>query len=221
MNKADRKVNTYACKNATNNSKQLRPVEPNRLITVATDHTKSLDDAVSTMMPRIANTLLGTKFKVVSGYADTDLALALERGEVEGLCGLAYSTLKATRPNWFTESKVNVLLQIGLSRAPDLPDVPSALELVSNAQDKKVLELILARQEMGRPFAAPPGVPLDRIALLRRAFGATLKDPEFLSDAKRLQMEIDPLTGEEIQTLLKAAYAAAPTIVAEAAKLVP
>jgi tripartite-type tricarboxylate transporter receptor subunit TctC len=175
----------------------------------------------SAMMPKIANTLLGTKFRIVSGYTDTDVAFAMERGEAEGLCGLAYSTLKATRPQWFTEKKVNVLLQIGLSRAPDLPNVPSALELVSKPEDKKVLELILVRQEMGRPFAAPPGVPLDRIALLRRAFAATLKDPDFLSDAKRLQMEIDPLTGEEIETLLKAAYAAPPAIVAEAAKLVP
>jgi hypothetical protein len=129
--------------------------------------------------------------------------------------------LKATKPSWFSEKKVNVLLQIGLTRAPDLPNVPSALELVSNPNDKKVLELILVRQEMGRPFAAPPGVPQDRVRLLRQAFEATLKDPEFLSDAKRLQMEIDPLTGAEIEALLKNAYAAPPATVAEAAKLVP
>jgi tripartite-type tricarboxylate transporter receptor subunit TctC len=175
----------------------------------------------SAMMPRIANTLLGTKFKIVAGYTDNDLALAVERGEVEGLCGLAYSSLKAQRPDWFAEKKVNVLLQIALTRAPDLPDVPSALELVSKPEDKKVLELILARQEMGRPFAAPPGVPADRVALLRRAFQATLKDSEFLSDAQRLRMEIDPLTAEEIETLLKTAYAAPDAIVAQAAKLVP
>jgi tripartite-type tricarboxylate transporter receptor subunit TctC len=175
----------------------------------------------SAMMPKITNTLLGRKFKIVAGYTDNDLALAMERGEVEGLCGLAYSSLKATQPNWFAEKKVNVLLQIGLTRAPDLPDVPSALELVSLPQDKKVLELILARQEMGRPFAAPPGVSANRVGLLRSAFQATLKDPEFLSDAKRLQMEIDPLTADEIETLLKKTYAAPQAIVAQAAKLVP
>jgi tripartite-type tricarboxylate transporter receptor subunit TctC len=175
----------------------------------------------SAMMPKITNTLLGRKFKIVAGYTDNDLALAMERGEVEGLCGLAYSTLKAMQPNWFAEKKVNMLLQIGLTRAPDLPDVPSALELVSLPQDKKVLELILARQEMGRPFAAPPGVSANRVGLLRSAFQATLKDPEFLSDAKRLQMEIDPLTADEIQTLLKKTYAAPQAIVAQAAKLVP
>jgi tripartite-type tricarboxylate transporter receptor subunit TctC len=175
----------------------------------------------SAMMPKIAITLLGTKFKIVAGYTDNDLALAMERGEVEGLCGLAYSTLKAMQPNWFAEKKVNMLLQIGLTRAPDLPDVPSALELLSLPQDKKVLELILARQEMGRPFAAPPGVSANRMGLLRSAFQVTLKDPEFPSDAKRLQMEIDPLTADEIQTLLKKTYAAPQAIVAQAAKLVP
>jgi tripartite-type tricarboxylate transporter receptor subunit TctC len=175
----------------------------------------------SAMMPKIANALLGTRFKVVAGYTDTDVALAMERGEVEGLCGLAYTTLKATKPQWFRDHKVNVLLQIGLSRAPDLPDVPSALELVGNPETRKVLELILVRQEMGRPFAAPPGVPADRVALLRRAFEETLKDPAFLADAMKLQMEIDPLKGEEIEKLLKAAYSAPQPIVAQAAKLVP
>lgn len=175
----------------------------------------------SAMMPKIANALLGTKFKIVAGYTDNDVALAMERGEVEGLCGLAYTTLKATRPNWFSEKQVNVLLQIGLTRAPDLPDVPSALELVSDPREKQVLALLLVRQEMGRPFVAPPGVPSDRIQVLRRAFAATLKDVDFLSDARRLQMEIDPLEGEEIEGLLKNVYAAPPAIVAEAAKLVP
>ncbi len=175
----------------------------------------------SAMMPKLANALLGTRFKTVAGYVDTDLALAVERGEVEGLCGLAYSSLKAMHPDWFTQKKVNVLLQIGLKRAPDLPDVPSALDLVKTPQDKQVLELILLRQEMGRPFAAPPGVPPDRLAILRQAFDRTLKNADFLADAKRLQMEIDPLTGTEIEGLLKKAYAAPRTIVARAAMLLP
>ena len=175
----------------------------------------------SVMMPKIANELLGTKFKVITGYADPDVTLAMERGEVEGVCGLAYTTLKATRPQWFQENKLNMLLQIGLTRFPDLPDVPSALDLLPNAADKRVLELILVRQEMGRPFAAPPGIPPERLAILRRAFEATLKDPAFLSDAARLQMEIDPLTGLEIETLLADAYGAPRDVVAAAARLVP
>ena len=175
----------------------------------------------SVMMPRIANQLLGTKFKVITGYADPDVTLAMERGEVEGVCGLAYTTLKATRPQWFRDGKLNILLQIGLAKFPDLPNVPSALELLSKPEDRRVLELILIRQEMGRPFAAPPGVPPERLAILRRAFEATLKDPAFLSDAARRQMEIDPLSGPEIEALLAKAYNAPKDVIAAAAQLVP
>jgi tripartite-type tricarboxylate transporter receptor subunit TctC len=175
----------------------------------------------SVMMPKITNALLGTKFKVVTGYADPDVTLAMERGEVEGVCGLSYTTLKATRPEWFRDHKINILLQIGLVRFPDLPNVPSAIELISNPESRRVLELILIRQEMGRPFALPPGVPADRVALLRQAFDATLKDPEFLRDAKRLQMEVDPLTGEAVEKLLRTAYSAPQDIIARAAPLVP
>jgi tripartite-type tricarboxylate transporter receptor subunit TctC len=175
----------------------------------------------SVMMPKITNTLLGTKFKVVTGYADSDVTLAMERGEVEGVCGLSYTTLKATRPEWFRDRKINILLQIGLAKFPDLPNVPSAIDLIPKQESRKVLELILIRQEMGRPFAAPPGVPADRVQMLRQAFDATLKDPEFLADAKKLQMEVDPLPGAEIERLLKQAYSTPPAIVAQAAALVP
>src|SRR5258708_2679250 len=175
----------------------------------------------SVMMPKITNALLGTKFKVVSGYPDSDVTLAMERGEVEGVCGLSYTTLKASRPEWFRDRKINILLQIGLTKFPDLPNVPSAMDLISNPENRKILELILIRQQMGGPFAAPPGVPADRIAILRQAFDATITDPEFLADAKRLQMELDPLKGEEIEQLLKTAYSAPAPIVARAASLVP
>jgi tripartite-type tricarboxylate transporter receptor subunit TctC len=175
----------------------------------------------SVMMPNITNALLGTKFKVVSGYADADVTLAMERGEVEGVCGLSYTTLKASRPDWFRDRKINILLQIGLTKFPDLPNVPGAMDLISNPENRRILELILIRQEMGRPFAAPPGVPAERIALLRQAFDATLKDPQFLADAKRLQMEVDPLKGDEIEQLLKTAYGAPAPIVARAATLIP
>jgi hypothetical protein len=112
-------------------------------------------------------------------------------------------------------------LQIGLTKFPDLPDVPSAIDLISNPDSRKTLELIMIRQEMGRPFALPPGVPADRVAVLRRAFDETLKDPEFLADARRLQMEIDPLTGDEVERLLRTAYRAPPAIIARAAPLIP
>jgi tripartite-type tricarboxylate transporter receptor subunit TctC len=175
----------------------------------------------SVMMPKILNALLGTKFKVVTGYADPEVTLAMERGEVEGVCGLSYTTLKATRPEWFRDRKINILLQIGMEKFPDLPGVPSALDLISDPDFKPVLELILVRQEMGRPFALPPGVPPDRAALLQRAFDETMADPAFLADAKRLQMEVDPLTGAAVAALVKKAYGAPKDVIARAAPLIP
>jgi len=175
----------------------------------------------SSIMPKILNQFIGTKFKVIGGYTEgSGTTLALERGEVDGVCGLSYSTLKTMHPDWFRDKKVNILVQIGLEKQRDLPDVPNALDLVANPEDKQVLSLILARQEMGRPFAMPPGVPADRVAILRTAFEATLKDPAFLADAEKLQMEVDPLTGAEIETLLKNAYSAPRPIVQRAAQLV-
>jgi tripartite-type tricarboxylate transporter receptor subunit TctC len=175
----------------------------------------------SSIMPKILNQFLGTKFKVIGGYTEgSGTTLALERGEVDGVCGLSYSTLKTMHPDWFRDRKVNIIVQIGLQKQRDLPDVPNALDLVANPEDKQVLALILARQEMGRPFAMPPGVPADRVAILRAAFESTLKDPAFLADAQKLQMEVDPLTGAEIEALLKNAYAAPRPIVQRAAQLV-
>ena len=175
----------------------------------------------SSIMPRILNQFLGTKFKVIGGYTEgSGTTLALERGEVDGVCGLSYSTLRTMHADWFRDRKVNVILQIGLQKLRDLPDVPNALDLISNADDRRVLELILIRQEMGRPFALPDGVAADRVAILRQAFEATLKDPAFLADAAKLQMEIDPLTGSQIEDLLKTAYSAPRPIVQRAAQLV-
>jgi len=173
----------------------------------------------SAIMPKIVNRFLHTRFKVIGGYTEgSGVTLALERGEVDGVCGMSYSTLKTTHPDWFRDHRVNVILQIGLNKLKELPNVPSALDLVSG-HDKDVLELILIRQEMGRPFALPPGVPADRIATLRRAFDATLKDPGFIAEGRKLNLEIDPLTGEEIAGLLQKAYGAPKAVIAEAAEL--
>jgi tripartite-type tricarboxylate transporter receptor subunit TctC len=174
----------------------------------------------SAIMPKIVNQFLGTKFKVIGGYTEgSGVTLALERREVDGVCGLSYSTLRTMRPDWFRDKKLNIILQIGLHKLKDLPDVPSAIDLVSDPDSKKVLELILIRQEMGRPFALPPGTPPDRVAILRSAFDAALKDPAFIAEAGKLQLEIDPLTGPQIADLLKTAYSAPKPIVARAAQL--
>jgi tripartite-type tricarboxylate transporter receptor subunit TctC len=175
----------------------------------------------SAIMPKVLNALLSTKFKIVAGYdPGSGMTLALESGETEGVCGLSWSTMKAARPHWIKDSKLNVIVQMGLAKLPELPGVPSALDLVSDPVKKQVLELILIRQEIGRPVAAPPGVPADRLEVLRRAFDDTMKDPEFLADAEKLQLEIEPLRAREIDTLLANAFATPKAIVGQAAELI-
>jgi tripartite-type tricarboxylate transporter receptor subunit TctC len=173
------------------------------------------------IVPKMLNELIGTKFKVISGYdPGSGLTIALESGEAEGVCGLSWSTMKASRPRWVNDHLLNVIVQLGLTTLRDLPDVPSALDLVSDPQNKQVMELILLRQEAGRPFAAPPGTPADRVDALRQAFAETLQDPGFIAEAEKTELEIDPLTGQEIEKMLAKAYAAPKTIVQRAAALV-
>jgi len=172
------------------------------------------------IMPRVLNALLGTRFKPIIGYdPGAGLTMAIERGEAEGICGLSWSTMKASRPHWIRDKLLNVIVQLGLEKLADLPTVPAALDLVSDPVKKQVLTLILIRQEPGRPVAAPPGVPADRLAALRRAFDLTMKDPEFIADAGKLQMEIEPLDAAAIDKLLATAYATPPAIVKQAAEL--
>jgi tripartite-type tricarboxylate transporter receptor subunit TctC len=175
----------------------------------------------SAIVPKMLNALIGTRFKVVSGYdTASGLTLAVERGEAEGVCGLSWSTIKASRPHWIKNNLLNVIVQMGPSKLRDLPNVPSALDLVGNAESRQVMELILVRQEAGRPFAAAPGVPADRVAALRQAFEDTLADPDFVGDAAKAQLEIEPMTGAAIATMLAEAYAAPKGIIARAAELV-
>jgi len=158
--------------------------------------------------PTILNTMFGTKFKVIAGYSTSGMHLAVEQGEVDGLCGLAYQTYLANGlANWFTDKKVNVLLQMGLAKNPDLPDVPLADDLLS-PDDKAVLDLIQLPQEFGRPFVAPPGTPADRMAIYRTAFQQMLKDPQFLSEAKTERIVIEPMDNKQIMALFDAAYSA-------------
>ena len=175
----------------------------------------------SAIVPKMLDALIGTHFKVISGYdTNSGLTMAVERGEAEGICGLSWSTMKASRPHWIADNLLNVIVQMGLAKLRDLPDVPSALDLIDDSQNKQVMELILIRQEAGRPFAAPPGAPADRVAALRRAFQDTLADPDFIAEAAKLQLEIEPMTGEDIAAMLAKAYAAPKGVVEHAAELV-
>ena len=172
------------------------------------------------LLPNILNEMLGTKLKVINGYAPgMGIVMAVERGEIGGVCGLAWSTIKASKPDWVRDKKLNVVMQLGLSPVSDLPNVPMAIDLVKDPTDRAVLQLILVRQEMGRPFAAPPGVPPKRLAILQSAFERTMKDSEFLAYAEKLQLEIDLLTGEEVRRLIQQAYASPNDIIQKARKL--
>jgi tripartite-type tricarboxylate transporter receptor subunit TctC len=174
------------------------------------------DDTVQ--FARVINYVLGTKLKIVAGYpGGNDVVLAMERGEVKGRCGWSWSSLVAARPTWITEKKINILVQLALSKHPDLPDVPLITDLATNQSQRQMLRLIFARQVMGRPFVAPPGIPADRLAALRKAFMQTLADKDFLADAAKGRLEIDAVPGEEVETLVKEIYATPADVAKQAA----
>ena len=144
----------------------------------------------------------------------------MERGEVDGICGLSWGTIKVAHPEWAKDRSVNFLLQAALKKDPDLTDVPLALDLVDDPEKKQILYLHFAPQAMARPFAAPPGIPEDRKAALIKAFDAAMKDPELLAEAANEKMDIAPMTGPEIETLVRSLYAIPPDVIAKAAKAI-
>jgi tripartite-type tricarboxylate transporter receptor subunit TctC len=170
--------------------------------------------------PRILNGVLGTKMKIITGYpGGNDVNLALERGEVDGRCGWSWSSVKSTRASWLTDKKITILMQLSLSKHPDLPDVPLVTDLAKTDEQRQILRLIFARQVMGRPYLAPPGVPADRVAALRKAFMDTMADKEFLAEAEKAQLEITPVSGEAVQKLVSEVYQTPPEIAKKTADL--
>src|SRR5262249_34257100 len=160
----------------------------------------------SYILPKILNAMLGTKFKTITGYATAEARLAVERGEADGVCGLSWSTLKTSNTEWVQKKLLNLILQTGAKRQADLPDVPLVVEVISNHDDRTAFELLSFQQEMGRPFLMPPGTPDELVAIMRRAFEETLKDPQFLADAERALLEVDPTTGAAMEQILRDAY---------------
>jgi hypothetical protein len=174
------------------------------------------------IFPVVLNALLQTKFKVVTGYLGSrETFLAMENGEAHGRCGLTYSSLKAAKPDWLRDRKLNILLQLGLAKSAALPDVPLASDLLTSADDKALLELLVTSTAIGRPLAAPPMTPPGRVELLRQAFDTTMIDPEFLDEARKLQFEISPTAGAEVQKIVSKMYATPQAIVDRAKSLLP
>ena len=143
----------------------------------------------------------------------------MERNEVQGRCGWSWSSIKATRMDWVKSRKIIVLLQMSLGKHPDLPDIPLVTDLAKNDEQRQIFKLIFARQVMGRPYLAPPGIPADRAEALRKAFMDTMADSDFRADAEKAQLEITPVRGAHIQELVNEIYQTPPEIAKKAAAI--
>ena len=169
------------------------------------------------VFPRVLNNLLGAKLKIVTGYpGGNDINLAIERGEVQARCGYSWSSAKSRSADWLRDKKINVLMQMSTAKHPDLPNVPFIMDLAKSDRDKKILEIIFARQAWGRPFVAPPGLPADRAKALQKAFMATMADPKFLADTKKQKLEIAAIDGATIAKLIASVSTAPKDLIAAA-----
>ncbi|MGE5540326.1 MAG: Bug family tripartite tricarboxylate transporter substrate binding protein [Gemmatimonas sp.] len=171
------------------------------------------------IFPNTMNNVLGTKFRVVPGYKGTaTIAVAMEQGEVQGMGSWHYSSIITSKPEWLKDGSIHVLVQLALQRHPAIPDVPTVLELARTDEERAVIELVFAQQDMGRPFFAPPGIPPERGAALRAAFLAMVNDPEVLKEADRMQLEINqPMPGEAMNALIERLHAQPGSIIRRAA----
>lgn len=158
-------------------------------------------------LPRLVNGVLGTRFRIVRGFpGGNEIKLAMLRGEVSGRCGWSWSSVKATEAEWLREESISILVQLSLRRHPNLRDTPLITDYAKTDEGRQIFKVALARQVMAWPFAAPPGTPVERVAALRQAFDETLRDREYLAEAERLNLEITPVPGERIQSLIADVY---------------
>jgi tripartite-type tricarboxylate transporter receptor subunit TctC len=165
--------------------------------------------------------VLGAKLRLVSGYPGTnDIVLAMERGEVDGLCGISWSTIKTQHPQWLANHTVNIIVQAALQKEPELGAVPLATDLATNAEQLQIIKLLLVSQAMARPFAAPPEIPADRKTALIAAFDDTMKDADFLAEAKKLDFDVRPVNAAMIDSMLAAVYATPKDVLVRATKAI-
>ena len=168
----------------------------------------------------VMNALAGTKFKVVTGYpGGNEVNLAMERGELQGRASNSWASWKSTRPHWVSEKKLIVLVQVALKRDPELKDIPTLIELVNNDLDKKLMAFLSAETAVARALVAPPDVPADRLDALRRAFDKTVRDPQFLAEAAKTGMDLQPMSGEDAQPIAHGIVNTSPEVVEHARKV--
>ena len=163
----------------------------------------------------------GAKLRLITGYPGTaEIALALERGEVDSRASWSWSSLRALKPDWIAQKKVHFPVQLNLARGPELQDVPLIVEFAKSDAQRQMLKLILSRQEMARPYAAPPGIPAERAATLRKAFDDVWRDPELVAEMKARGQEVNPLSGAAVDKLIAELYATPKDVVAETRKAI-
>jgi hypothetical protein len=167
--------------------------------------------------------MTGAKMRIVSGYPGTrEITVAIEKGEVHGLCGFSWSSLQAQRPDWLKTGFIRVIVQEHDKGHPALNrlGVPRAVDFAKSPENRRIMELIYSSETFGRPYMMPPGVPAERVAALRQAFLSALRDKELLADAEKIGLEIDPISGEELQALAERIYATPAAVVEQARQAV-
>ena len=170
----------------------------------------------SVLYPQVSNNLLGSKFKIIAGYpGGGDINIAVERREIDGRGSDSWDSMKATHPEWLRNHAINVLFQVGPRRESDLPDVPLWTELAGNDAQRRVLTLLSGDVSVGRPILTAPNVPADRVTALRQAFEETMREPQFIAAARQANLNMNPMSGEELQQAIDAIVSASADVVAQ------
>lgn len=169
-----------------------------------------------TLYPALLNTMLGTKFKIITGYAGSAAVYhAIELNEVQGVGSTPWTTWKATRPDWVRERKILALVQVGMKKDPDLADVPRLIDLAQNDEQRKLFIFVSEVANIERPYAAPPGIPADVLATYRKAFDEMVKDPKLVEEANRSNLDLDPQNGETVAKIVKDIISTPPEVIAK------
>jgi tripartite-type tricarboxylate transporter receptor subunit TctC len=167
--------------------------------------------------PAILNALLGTKLRIVNGYpGGAEITLAMERGEVDGFCGWAWGAIKSRAMNWVNEGKMKLVVQTGIQKIPELPNVPFALDMTRTPQDHALMTGLMTDTQLAWPLIAPPALPDAKLSELRRAFDAMMRSEELLKDAEKMQLEVDPVSGKAMQETVQGLFALPPDLIEKA-----